>query len=438
MDAGAVERLIHEVRRQGSARASELRTALGVSQPTISRLIAQAGERICRTGAGPKVRYRLTRSIATLGTRLPLYKVDESGAIHRYGTLHLLEGEHQWLEPEKGPGQFFEGLPPFAVEMSPQGYIGRAFTRRYPELEVPRRTADWRDDHRLIALARRGEDCTGNLILGEESLDRFLRWMPQAVSPQDYPELARASLAGQPGSSAGGEQPKFGTYAEGRHVLVKFSSDDESAAARRWRDLLLSEHFALEAVRAEGIPTAVSRPWSIAGRQFLEVERFDRIGPRGRRALLSLRVIDDEYIGRQDVRTWTKAAEHLLAERRISTEDARTIRWLDVFGQLIANTDQHFGNLSFFVEEGGQFRLAPVYDMLPMLFAPVETEIIERPFSPAPPTAATLDVWASAARRAVSYWDRLIGVRELSAGFREHCRHCLSSVELLMRQFPGA
>ena len=132
MDAGAVDRLVGELRRLGSARASDLRAALGVSQPTISRLIAGAGDRICKTGAGPNVRYWPTRSISTLGARLPLYRVDEGGAIHREGTLYLLEGGHQWLDREKGPGQFFEGLPPYAVEMSPQGYMGRGFARRYP------------------------------------------------------------------------------------------------------------------------------------------------------------------------------------------------------------------------------------------------------------------------------------------------------------------
>jgi hypothetical protein len=115
--------------------------------------------------------------------------------------------------------------------------------------------------------------------------------------------------------------------------------------------------------------------------------------------MLSPRVIGNEYIGREDVRTWAKAAQHLAAEGRLSAEDARTIRWLDVFGQLIANTDQHFGNLSFFVDDVGRLQLAPVYDMLPMLFAPVETEIIGRAFSPSPPTAATLDVWPSLSSR---------------------------------------
>jgi hypothetical protein len=168
-------------------------------------------------------------------------------------------------------------------------------------------------------------------------------------------------------------------------------------------------------------------------------EFLDELRRRGiarRRALLSLGAIDDEYFGRRD--KWTKAAHRLLADRYISAEDARRVRWLDTFGQLIANTDRHFGNLSFFVEEDGRFRLAPVYDMLPMLFAPADGEIIDRAFTPLPPTADTLDVWSQAARCAVAYWGRLVESHELSGEFQEHCRRCKSALEDLVSRVPGS
>jgi hypothetical protein len=427
--------LLAELGRLGQARTSELSSRLGISQPTVSRLITAAGDRVCRMGTGRATRYALTRSISPLGTRVPLYQVDEAGKIHRYGTLHLLAGGHHWLTQEDGPGTFFEGLPPFAADMSPQGYVGRSFTTSYPELDVPRRITDWNDDHRLLALALRGEDCTGNLILGDESLNRFLAQPPHPVHPSEYPELARASVTGQPGSSAGGEHPKFTACSEGRHVLVKFSPADEGAAAQRWRDLLASESIALELLRAEGLPAALGRSLSIEGRRFLEVERFDRAGPRGRKALLSLGAIDDEYFGHRD--TWTKAAQRMLTARRLGPEDARSIRWLDSFGQLIGNSDRHFGNLSFFVEEDGRFRLAPVYDMLPMLFAPIGADLIERRFEPAPPTADNLDVWPQAARCAVMYWGRLGASGELSHEFRRMALHCRDVVEALTGQILG-
>ncbi|WP_164017540.1 type II toxin-antitoxin system HipA family toxin YjjJ [Pyxidicoccus trucidator] len=425
----SVEQLLSVLGRQGPMQAAELAIQLGVSQPTLSRLITAAGEHVCRMGRGRATRYARTRALPELGGRLPVHRVDEAGRVRPYGVLHLLAGGGHWLEREEGEGEHFEGLPPFAADMSPQGYVGRSFSARYPELDLPARITDWNDDHCLVALARRGEDCVGDLILGEESLNRFLAEEPRPVHRDSYPELVRASLAGQPGSSAGGEQPKFMTYAEGRHVLVKFAGGDDGAAARRWKDLLTCEHLALQAVQAAGIPAASTRTLELGSHRFLEVERFDRVGVRGRKALLSLGAIDDEYFGHRD--TWTRAARRMLEARLISEEDARRIRWLDTFGQLTGNTDRHFGNLSFFVEGPKQFRLAPVYDMLPMLFAPVDTNVIERPFVPRPPTADTLDVWPDAARHAAQYWAQLEHEPTLSDELREHCALYQSVVSTL-------
>jgi hypothetical protein len=433
----SVEQLLGLLNRQVEARASELTSQLGVSQPTLSRLLATAGDRVCRMGRARATRYARTRSIPSLGSRVPVHQVDAEGRIRPFGMLHLLDNGHQWLEGEQGAGRRFEGLPPFAADMSPQGYIGRSFMHRHPELGLPSSLAHWSDDHRLVALARRGEDCTGHFILGEESLTRFLAEVPQAVHRGDYPERAHLSLMGQPGSSAGGEQPKFAVYSEGRHVLVKFAGKQEGAASRRWMELLACERFALEAVRAAGIPSASSSLLEAEQFRFLEVERFDRIGQRGRRALVSLGAIDDEYFGYRD--TWTSAARRLLDAKFIDSEDARRMRWLDTFGQLIGNTDQHFGNLSFFMEETEAFvkevvklRLAPVYDMLPMVFAPKGTLVVESRFEPRPPTAHNLDVWHHAARCALAYWNQLVDASELSDEFRALCARCRDDVERLL------
>jgi hypothetical protein len=433
----SVEQLLGLLNRQVEARGSELASQLGVSQPTLSRLLAAAGDRVCRMGRARATRYALTRSIEPLGSRIPVHQVDAEGSIRQFGVLHLLGSGHHWLEGAQGAGRRFEGLPPFAADMSPQGYIGRSFKQRHPELALPSSIAHWSDDHRLVALARRGEDCTGNFILGEESLTRFLAELPRPVHRGDYFELARHSLMGQPGSSAGGEQPKFAVYSEGRQVLVKFAVKDEGAAARRWMDLLACERLALEAARAAEIPSASSSLIDTEQCRFLEVERFDRIGQRGRRALVSLGAIDDEYFGFRD--TWTSAARRLLDAKFIEPEDARRMRWLDTFGQLIGNTDQHFGNLSFFVEETDDFleevvklRLAPVYDMLPMVFAPRGTTVIEARFEPRPPTAHNLDVWHHAARSALTYWNQLVDSAELSHEFRALCARCRDEVERLL------
>ncbi len=422
----SVERFLDAVRQRRVARGPDLAAQLKLSQSTVSRLVAAVGDRVCRMGRARATRYALTRSLPALGTRLPLYQVNEEGNVRPRGALRLLANGAHWLEGVRGSGAFFEGLPPFACDMSPQGYIGRGFSARYPELGLPPRITDWNDDHRLVALARRGEDCVGDLILGRESLDRFLAAAPEPARRADYPELARASLAGQVGSSAGGEHPKFAVLSKGRHVLVKFATGDTGAAAERWRDLLVCEAVALEVVRAAGFRAATADLFDREGGRFLEVERFDRVGARGRKGLISLSAFDDEYFGERD--NWTKAAQRLHDAGRLDAEDARSLRWLDAFGELIGNTDRHFGNVSFFLEDDESLRLAPVYDMLPMLFAPQGASVVGRRFEPRPPVADNLDVWPDAVRHALAYWSRLAHTAELSDGFRGLCRLCREAI----------
>jgi DNA-binding transcriptional ArsR family regulator len=433
----ALERMLGTLARLGEAQAKDLARELGVSQPTVSRLIGAAGDRVCRMGQARTTRYARTRTLPGLGTRLPLYRVSEAGKVEPFGVLHLLEGGRHWLSASDGTGTLFEGLPPFASDMSPQGYVGRTFSARYPELELPSRLGDWTDDHRLIALARRGEDCVGNLILGDESLNR---WLASGLTPTErtlYPDLARLSAREQPGSSAGGEHPKFLTYSEGRHVLVKFVSDDEGAVARRWRELLVCESLALEVVHEAGLDAASTRWFDERGYRFLEVERFDRLGERGRRGVLSLEALDYEYIGESGRgASWTRVTPKLLEKKLIGPEDARRIRWLDVFGQLIGNTDRHFGNVSILESEDGTRRLAPAYDMLPMLFAPSGTTVVDRPFEPTPPSADTLDVWADAARHAQVFWTRITGHTALGDDFRALARQCRNMLEALRERVP--
>ncbi len=429
-----VDQLLTVLARRGGATGPELCGDLGISQPTLSRLIRSAGLRVLRTGKARAVRYVRTRELRQLGTVLPIHRVDANGVVGSYGTLTLLHGGGHWLEGDGLPGTAFVGLPPFAVEMSPQGYLGRSFGARFTELELPRRITDWNDDHRLLALARRGEDCVGDLIIGTESLDRHLASNLDAVGRDAYPALARRSVLGEPGSSAGGEQPKFLTWSNGRHVLVKFVEDDGGSAARRWRDLLICEAIALESLRDGGTPAAAAEASSLGPHTFLEVQRFDRIGERGRRALLSLSVVDNEYLGAGG--SWSTVATRLHAGGFMDAENARRVRWLDAFGQLIANTDRHLGNLSVFPSGTGRFELAPAYDMLPMLFAPSGTVVVERPFQPAPPTSENLDVWNDAAERAHQYWSRVIGCDELTSEFRARARDCRDALDSLRERVP--
>src|SRR5207253_10921946 len=92
------------------------------------------------------------------------------------------------------------------------------------DLRLPPRLTDWSDHHILLAMSRRGEDLPGNFVIGEESFARWQVLEPVSRSRDDYPALAEATIAGHPpGSSAGGERPKFGALVGNQHMLVKFA-----------------------------------------------------------------------------------------------------------------------------------------------------------------------------------------------------------------------
>ncbi|MFO0803224.1 MAG: type II toxin-antitoxin system HipA family toxin YjjJ [Gemmataceae bacterium] len=432
-----VERLTEILRLRGLLRGEDIQRELGISQPVFSRLVGEAGSRVRRFGRARATRYALPREVADVGREAPVFRVDEAARPHPHGTLHFLARDECWFERQSGGGQHFAGLPPFLEDMRPQGYIGRGFPTLHPELRLPGRISDWSDDHHLLALAMHGEDCVGNLILGEESLNRFLAGPSPSYSRMDYPELARGASVVQPGSSAGGEHPKFAIRSEDRHMLVKFAAGD-GAAADRWRDLLVCEHLALETLREAGIPAARSEWFDLDGIRFLEVERFDRIGRRGRRGAISLYAVNVHFLG-EAFDSWSRAARRIreAPALQMSEEDAGRMVRLDAFGELIGNTDRHFGNVSFFTEEAPKLDLVltPVYDMLPMVFAPTGANVVERPFAPGPPNALNLQVWPRMAELARSYWSRVCEAAGIGEGFRRIAGECQAAVSRLMDRY---
>ncbi len=113
-------------------------------------------------------------------------------------------------------GRVSDGLPIELVDARPSGFLGRHFAALHADLRLPPRLTDWSDHHILIAMSRRGEDLPGNLLVGEESFARWQALDSVAVTRSEYPTLADATIAGHPpGSSAGGERPKFGVWLTG-------------------------------------------------------------------------------------------------------------------------------------------------------------------------------------------------------------------------------
>ena len=91
----------------------------------------------------------------------------------------------------------------------------------------------------------------------------------------------------------------------------------------------------------------------------------------------------------------------------LSAEDAQRLKLWDAFGQLIANTDRHYGNVSL-LWNGKRWALAPCYDMLPMRFMPVQGEVPEWHWDMGTvlPSAAVLPVWEEAMALAQEFWAR--------------------------------
>jgi hypothetical protein len=419
----------------GAKSPADLLQRLQISQPTFSRLIARAGGQITSIGRGRAIRYAALRNVRGLGAEFPIYRITADGAVRPWGILQALAaGQFSIVTPQSRSSTLFDGLPYFLQDIRPQGFIGRLFPKVHEDFGLPSRIADWSDDDVLVALVRRGEDCIGDIVIGDESLERLFRAFAQPAPPiafegrvGRYPELADAALSGSPaGSSAGGEQPKFTATItrpdqDGpENVLIKLSPADNASVARRWRDLLLAEHHAMTALRNDGLRVAAgTRIVDAGGRVFLEVERFDRIGPNGRLPSLSLGALDDELYGKRD--NWIGAAARLEKDKKISPIDAEALRFQEVYGRLIANSDQHFGNIALAPCDSGAYpyRLAPAYDVLPMLYAPINGEIVPREFTPAMPTGSVAGVWARALGVAINFWDAVAGDDRISAEFRD-------------------
>lgn len=439
--APLTERLLAALRLRRVAGARELGEALGASQPSISRALAAAGAQVVRIGEARRRRYAAVREVRGLGTHWPLYRIDERGQPHAFAQLTALHGDGclvaatpppDWLQGEFVDG-LFPGLPWFLDDQRPQGFLGRQFGQRWArELGLPTDILRWSADAVLAALLLHGDDGPGDFVLGDTALERALRTEPAAIPAaareQRYAELAQAALAGElVGSSAAGEQPKFTACvrdADGslRHVIVKFSEPlDGHASARRWADLLVGEHLASELLAEHGHASARTALVHSQGRLCLEATRFDRIAAHGRRGFVSLAAWSDAHDGGRD--DWTGAAARMRQAGWIDDAALEQVRLRWWFGRLIANTDMHFGNLGFFLGfflgDALPLRLAPSYDMLPMLYRPAANgAVVARTFEPPPPTPAALPYWRQAARWAALYWQRAAQHPDISDDFR--------------------
>jgi hypothetical protein len=434
--------LIRALRTTPRASGADLcRKLKGINRSTLMRLAAQLGTEIIRCGGSRRIRYALRRALRGRHESLPLYRIDAQGEGHLVGRLDLTHPEGsalKFVEPFPWPlddamcDGWFESLPYPVLDMRFQGFMGRNFAHRHwRHLDVTEGLDAWSDDDIAHSLATLGHDQPGNLILGEAAYALHLearreqeaRLIDASQLALAYPALAEQALNhGEAGSSAGGEFPKFAVqrikHSEPVSVIVKFSGADGSATVRRWSDLLVCEHLALDTLMTEmGIGATRSELHHYAERTFLEVERFDRQGAHGRLPVCTLASLNGALLGMGGA-AWPQLAAALSRRGWLDEAAVSTIERLWWFGRLIANSDMHDGNLTF----SPGLNLAPVYDMLPMLYAPQRGgEVPLRNFTPPLPLPQEKLAWQPAARAAAIFWQRCAGDERISADFRTTC-----------------
>ena len=434
------DRLVSTLRTWQRMPAGRLLELLQVSRPTLMRAVRAAGPAVITRGSARRTAYAARRALRGDMNPLPLYRIDEHGDAAEVARLHLTYPDGcalDFLAPFEWPMDadmqdgWFDGLPYPLQDLRPQGFLGRQFARQHaPLLGVGDDPARWSDDDALHALSLLGADQSGNLILGEAA---FRLWQSRQDSEPEliaddalepaYAQLAqRAMTAGDAGSSAGGEFPKFTAVrlldGEPAHVIVKFSGSDDSEITQRWSDLLVCEHLASTVIPEHlGLAAARSTLHRAGHRTCLEVVRFDRHGLLGRSALCSWSALSGAMFGLAG-RPWTEAASQLLALGFVDPQTHDQIARLWHFGRLTANTDMHEGNLSFVPG----LKLSPTYDVLPMLYAPVRgVELPEKNFAPPRPLPSEREAWQQAAQAATVLWQAAAADTRISAAFRRIC-----------------
>ncbi|NQT93464.1 MAG: type II toxin-antitoxin system HipA family toxin YjjJ [Lentisphaerae bacterium] len=424
---------IREYLNRGPATSREIQHATGLSQGAVSRRLRRMNANIIRLGGGRSPRYAATRNAFGGDDRLPLYMVDAHGNNAAVAYIRPLAPGGFFVEPLTGMPTVLAGarqdclyddLPYFLYDLAPQGFIGRQIAEEMATRsdDFPNDPRNWTMDHIGRYLVSNGDDLPGNFKFGEQAHLRVRR-RPAAVTPDEYPELAESIMSGIiPGSSAGGEQPKFTAFCGERlaHVIVKFSPRGADPVASRWRDILITEFHATEAIHAKNFPAAETRLIERGGRLFLESKRFDRSGEYGRMPMISLRYVDAEFTGVGQ--GWHRAMDRLAEEGLVSGQHCLDAMILWAFGLLINNTDMHLGNLSLSIDGGG-FRILPVYDMCSMGFAPKAGDVLPYSF-------VTPDLDAQSGLDAINkslpfvrsmahdFWARVAGDDRISSDFR--------------------
>jgi hypothetical protein len=423
---------IREYLERGPATSREIQAETGLSQAAVSRQLRGMGDSVIRLQSGRSPRYAVTRNAFGGDDRLPLFMVDAHGNNASVAIIRPLAHGGFFVEPltgipnvllGEGGNGFYDDLPFFLSDLGPQGFLGRQIAAEMASQsdDFPPDPRHWSTDHIGRYLVSNGDDLSGNFKFGQQAHLRVRR-KPVVSTAEDYPALADGVMRGViPGSSAGGEQPKFTAFCGDRsaHVIVKFSPRGNDAIARRWRDILITEYHAAEAIHNKSFPAAETNIIEMDDRLFLESQRFDRAGEHGRMPMISLQSVDAEFTGIGS--DWPRVMDGLYRKNLVSWQHVYDAEFLWGFGRLINNTDMHLGNLSLAIE-GNVFRILPVYDMCSMGFAPKSGDVL--PYSFTPPEHSGLNLNGGSLveikEMARNFWGRVASDERISDEFKEY------------------
>ncbi len=419
----------------GPLSAKQLVAATGKSQPSISLALGRLGSVVHRLGAARSSRYTLTRSILGLPSAQNLLRTNAKGRTEIFGTLQFLQqGEvhvrgtqgHEWL----GRG----GLPWFLSSLRPQGFLGRQYTHLRPDF--PSDPDAWTTEQALYMAANHISDPPGAFALGAGHSQHEGLQVDADNIARFYDHMATQAGHSLPAaSSAGGGQPKFTARVQDQHVIVKFSPLCGTPFGERWHNLLQLEHLANQVLQANGIASAPTVLLRSKQRTYLQSTRFDRIGTQGKRHVVELSALHDAFV-QTPRQHWVASCEALVQQKLLSPQGLERIALQYLFGQYIGNTDMHFGNLAFFVDDvtKPQLEPTPVYDMLPMQWRPgVHSGELGCAPVQAQRQPAGYGALAERARHiATLYWQQAAQLRSLSSALRAAAR---SNAQLLARNF---
>ncbi len=359
----------------------EIQLACNLTQRQVGLQLKKLERRVIKITNGRSPRYALTAPKFGVGDSILIWEIDNFGkptCIARLRPLAVdgffIEG-HQNMPKvflgEAGNG-LFDDLPFFLADMAPKGFLGKKIAEQLARIDntFPAHLKDWKNEHIGRYLLANTDNSIGNLKFGNNATLNLHPGRAQH-NRSDYIALADGIMDNEEIlSSAGGEHQKFTTFCKDihAHVIVKFSPKGSEANARRWKDILITEHYAAQAINSTGFVTAAeTHIFEDGGRLFLESKRFDRSGENGRRSMLSLEVIDAEFVGNGS--DWIDSCYRLYQQKLLSMQDYVNVEFLSVFALFIGNTDTHLGNISFSMHRD-MFSLLPIYDMCSMGFAP--------------------------------------------------------------------